>query len=152
MANKYDVPPELLMALIDTESKFQPDAVGKAGEYGLMQIMPVVLQDWQRHNKRNLGSNSQLFDIDQNLEVGTWYLNRGLKRFEGFNQQEALALCYYNAGPSRAVKWAKQDGTHFIETIPFSSTKAYVKKILAKKTFYTEWIREYKESKEHEQR
>jgi soluble lytic murein transglycosylase-like protein len=64
-AMQYRVPPELIVALIDVESRWNPRAVSSKGAMGLMQLMPATA--------RRFGA-FQPFDIEQNIAAGTRYV------------------------------------------------------------------------------
>jgi soluble lytic murein transglycosylase len=71
-----------------------------------------------------------LLEPRENLAIGMAYLAHLLRRFEG---DLLLALCGYNAGPGRAERWKEelpQDRDAFLESIPFTETRNYVKKVL----------------------
>ena len=81
-ARRVDIPPELVLAVIDVESRFDRYAVSSAGAVGLMQVMPF----WPRE----LGmSNEQLIRIPENLRMGTTILGYYLRKERG-NYQRAL--------------------------------------------------------------
>jgi hypothetical protein len=105
----YSIDPELIRAMIQVESGFNPTAVSTAGAQGLMQIMPETQKD--------LGL-SVPFEADSNIEAGTRYFKSLLDRFESL----PLALAAYNAGPSRVEQY---NGIP-----PFRETQEYVKKVL----------------------
>ena len=81
-ARRVDVPPELVLAVMDVESRFDRYAVSSAGAVGLMQVMPF----WPRE----LGmSNEQLVRIPDNVRMGTTILGYYLRKERG-NYQRAL--------------------------------------------------------------
>ena len=81
-ARRVDVPPELVLAVMDVESRFDRYAVSSAGAVGLMQVMPF----WPHE----LGmSNEQLVRIADNVRMGTTILGYYLRKERG-NYQRAL--------------------------------------------------------------
>lgn len=81
-ARRVDVPPELVLAVMDVESRFDRYAVSSAGAVGLMQVMPF----WPRE----LGmSNEQLIRVADNVRMGTTILGYYLRKERG-NYQRAL--------------------------------------------------------------
>jgi soluble lytic murein transglycosylase-like protein len=81
-AKRVDVPPELVLAVMDVESRFDRYAVSSAGAVGLMQVMPF----WPRE----LGmTNEQLVRIPDNVRMGTTILGYYLRKERG-NYQRAL--------------------------------------------------------------
>jgi soluble lytic murein transglycosylase-like protein len=109
-ATLYDVSADLVRAVIQTESNFNPRAVSRAGARGLMQLTPVTL--------RELKVKIDPFDPRANILAGTKYLSLLLDRFDG---DVRLALASYNAGPT-AVR--RHGGIP-----PFKETRGYVRKV-----------------------
>jgi len=133
VAQRHRIPPAMVKAVIRKESKFKSWVVGKAGEIGLMQIMPGVVKDWERLTHRQGTTNAQLFDPRLNIEIGTWYLARARTRWQTNPDREVLALAQYNAGIVNAFKWSQlppPDSGDPLERIRFPSTRAYIKRIL----------------------
>lgn len=127
------VDPRLLSAVIWKESRFKADAVGLAGEVGLMQIMPATAGDWAREHGRPAPTPRDLLDPRLNLRVGAWYLARGYRDWAKQPHPEAHVLAQYNAGPSVARRWqrtAEQTGKAFADCISYPSTRTYVDHIL----------------------
>ncbi len=91
LANRFDLSPALLEALVWQESRWREDAVSPAGARGLAQLMPGTARD--------LGVDPD--DPLANLEGGARYLREQLDRFDG-DLEKALAA--YNAGPGRVVR------------------------------------------------
>jgi soluble lytic murein transglycosylase len=131
-AKKYAIDHRLVKAVIYQESRFNTNATGRAGEIGLMQLMPKsAVQDWAAANGVASPLPGLLFSPELNIEIGTWYLSRAMKRWQNYDAYIELALCQYNAGESRADSWkpASYDG----EVVPFikiKSTKEYVTTIM----------------------
>ena len=105
---------------------------------GLMQLMP----DTAKWVAKQLGiANFQqnlITQIDTNLRLGTYYLKHVLATLDN---QPLLASAAYNAGPGRAKRWRDADrsleGAIYAETIPFSETRDYVKKVLKNSVYYS---------------
>ena len=101
-AGHYRVSPELVAALIDVESRWNPRALSSKGAMGLMQLMPATARELNVKNP---------FDPDQNVDAGVRHLRHLLDNYNGDVQ---LTLAAYNAG-SNAV--ARSAGVpHYAET------------------------------------
>jgi soluble lytic murein transglycosylase len=96
-----------------------------------MQVLPST--------GRQLGASpaSRLFEPEVNLRVGMRHLKSLLDSFDG---KWEPTLAAYNAGRSRAVEWLTwgefREPAEFIETIPFSETRAYVQIVLRNAEIY----------------
>jgi soluble lytic murein transglycosylase-like protein len=75
-ASRAELPPELVLALIDTESNFDQYAISVAGAIGLMQIMPFWLDEIGR-------PNDNLLHVDTNLRYGCTILKFYLDKEKG---------------------------------------------------------------------
>lgn len=142
-ARRNRVDPYLLKAVIWRESKFDFREVGGKGEIGLMQIMEKrAASDWARVKRFSPPSAGALYDPELNIEIGSWYLGRALRRWRNFRQSMVLALCEYNAGLSRAKKWQPETAEgDVISRIKIASTRQYVKDILKR---YHKYKKEWK--------
>lgn len=131
-SRKYGVDPRLISAVIWKESRFKSQAVGEAGEIGLMQVTEAAAREWARAVKRKTFEKNELFDPQTNIEAGTWYLARALAYWAEQPHPEAVALAEYNAGRTHAQRWvrATRPGESFQDQITFPSTKKYVGDIL----------------------
>lgn len=120
--NKLD--PNLIFAIIKTESRFNPKAVSPAGARGLMQIMPPVWKEFShsrcsgRHTRSWVCSKECIFNPEANIRVGVKYFRYLLNRYHG---RVDLALEAYNAGLSNV---------HPGEEPKFEETRGYIQKTL----------------------
>lgn len=105
----FDLPVNLLRAVVQVESGGKPDAVSPAGAVGLMQLMPATARELGVENSK---------DPWQNIAGGAKYLARQLQRFG--QVEEALAA--YNAGPGAV---ARHGGIP-----PYAETRKYVERVL----------------------
>ena len=118
------------------ESRFVYSARSNVGASGLMQLMPATAKWAAKRVGINDYNNSMIHELDTNIALGTYYLRYTL---DLFNRQEVMATAAYNAGPSRAKKWAAVmplEGAIYAETIPFSETRSYVQKVMANAHLY----------------
>ena len=118
-AQKYDLDPALLKAMVQAESNFSPTAVSPVGAKGLMQLMDGTAQQ--------LGV-ADAFDPVENIEGGARFIQQLLQRYKG---DEVLALAAYNAGPGAVDRW---NGLP-----PYQETQIYVPRILDLRDQYREW-------------
>ncbi|MEE3660990.1 murein transglycosylase [Brenneria sp. g21c3] len=131
------------MAIARQESAWNPQARSPVGASGLMQLMPATAQHTaQMSNIAEYSNSSQLFDPQTNILLGTSYLEYV---YQTFGRNRILASAAYNAGPSRVNTWLRNsagriDPVAFIESIPFSETRGYVKNVLAYDVFYRHFL------------
>lgn len=127
-SNVYGVEPELVYAIIRTESKFDATAVSSAGAIGLMQIIPSTFE-WMNSKKNILSEEKDLFSPEQNIDCGVHLISFLLSKYQNFD----TAVCAYNAGIGTVDKWLadpkiSQDGTS-LNDIPYPETKTYLQRI-----------------------
>lgn len=118
------------------ESRFVTRAASPVGAQGLMQVMPATgswvakkigMTDYRR---------SRLQEPDTNVLLGTSYMRIVL---DDLDDHPVLAAAGYNAGPGRAKRWRDErmlEGAIYVETIPFTETRDYVKKVMANAVIY----------------
>ncbi len=111
-AQKYDVDPSLLAAVVETESSFRSHARSQVGARGLMQLMP--------RTGRWLGARN-LYNAEQNVDAGAKYLKYLNARFDG-NLTKTIAA--YNAGEGNVRRY---NGVP-----PFRETRSYVKQVMSR--------------------
>jgi soluble lytic murein transglycosylase-like protein len=83
-AAHYGVPPELIAALIDVESRWNPRAVSDKGAMGLMQLMPATARRYGAFHP---------FDVDENIAAGTRYVTALMWEFHG--DLRLVSAAYY---------------------------------------------------------
>lgn len=139
-AGKHGVDAALVRAVVFQESRFDPFARGSKGEVGLMQVLPRgAVADWARMNRKPVPARSALTDPRLNLEIGCWYLARGMRRWRNYKHGTELALAGYNAGKSRAERWKPADfDGEVIPRITIDSTRRYVDRIMKRYHNYRE--------------
>jgi len=142
VAAAHHLDPMLVKAVVWRESRFDPQKYGTAGERGLMQVSEKAANEWARENKIDNFRVEQLFDPKTNLEAGAWYLQRAFQHWEQQPDPLPLALAEYNAGASRAQRWAGGDETaaisekDFLRNIDFPGTRKYIDSIVERYEFY----------------
>ena len=132
-AEQAGVDPAWVYGLIRQESRFVMGAQSSVGAQGLMQVMPATA----REIAGKIGmSSSELYTMDGNIRMGTWYMADAKRRLQN---NEVMATAGYNAGPGRARNWQASsplEGAIYAETIPFTETRDYVKKVMTNATYY----------------
>src|SRR4051812_29415073 len=142
VATEHELDPMLVKAVVWRESRFDPQKFGTAGERGLMQVTEKAANEWAKETKVDNFRAEELFDPKKNLEAGTWYLQRALKHWEEKADPLPFALAEYNAGASRAQRWAGgnndagMSGEEFLRNIDFPGTRKYVESIIERYRFY----------------
>ena len=142
VAAAHRLDPMLVKAVVWRESRFDSQKFGTAGERGLMQVSEKAAQEWARETRAENFRPEELLDPKINLEAGTWYLHRAVEHWQNQADPIPFALAEYNAGASRAQRWAGGDGTRaipadtFRANIDFPGTRKYVESIIARYEFY----------------
>jgi soluble lytic murein transglycosylase len=136
-AQKQGLSPLLVYALTRTESRFRNDVVSPADAHGLMQLLPETAALVAADLGMAVPGRTGLHNPETNVRLGTAYLRRLMRRFEG---EPTYALAAYNAGQAAVERWQRERGTgqvdEFVEEIPFDETRLYVKKVLASHRIY----------------
>ena len=138
-ASQAGIDPAWVYGLIRQESRFVMGAQSSVGAQGLMQVMPATA----REIAGKIGmSSSELYTMDGNIRMGTWYMADAKRRLQN---NEIMATAGYNAGPGRARNWQASsplEGAIYAETIPFTETRDYVKKVMTNATYYASLFNE----------
>ena len=108
-AARYRVDADLILSVIAAESNFDPKAVSKKNARGLMQLLPETASRFGVQN---------IFDPQENIDAGTHYLRDLLQRY---NNDLALALAAYNAGPERVQQFGRVP--------PYPETVSYLRRV-----------------------
>ncbi|NQZ01038.1 MAG: transglycosylase SLT domain-containing protein [Bdellovibrionales bacterium] len=152
-AAEFSLAPEIVYALIRQESSFRPDVKSPANAAGLMQIVPITAKDIARYlrYKKPLRIPQDLFEPSLNVRFGASYLKRMVRAFDG---HLPLALAAYNAGIGRMRRWLNSrsdigvdernltstvESEIWIDEMPWSETRYYVKSILRNYLIY-QWL------------
>lgn len=142
---RYGVPPSLMASLIWQESRFHPCRRGKAGEIGLVQILPSTAREWAAAEKVQGFCSADLFYPSTNVLAGAWYLGRALQRWRSRNDPLPCALAEYNAGASNAQRWDRDAAARsipFVQAITYPATRRYVTEIAERhRNFGRPWRR-----------
>lgn len=128
---------ELMLAIIREESHFNPNAGSSVGAMGLMQLMPATAQDITKGQ-----INSELlYDPEYNIYLGNLYFQTLRNLLQNYS---VSAIAAYNGGIGSVQRWKTNlkysDTDEFIEQIPYSETREYVKKVLGS---YWNYVRIY---------
>lgn len=163
-AEKYELNPALIMAIIHTESMFNPRARSRTPAYGLMQLVPHSGgRDAYRkiYGKNKKLTSKYLYDPQNNIELGVAYFdilrNNYMKAILDPSNRTYCAVAAYNAGPSNVgrafiPKKSIQKATpiinrmkpqdvyaRLVDTLPSKESRNYVRKVLKRTSLYQEW-------------
>jgi len=116
VSEKYSLQPELILAVIKTESAFRTYAISNKGACGLMQVLPSTADEIAEELRIEL-KNDKLFEPTINIILGSYYLNKLADQFGDFE----TALTAYNMGPGRVMN---------LEEANYSYSKEYANEVL----------------------
>ncbi len=157
--------PALVYAIIETESAFNPVARSPVPAYGLMQIVPQSAgQDASEvvFGRPRILAPSYLYDADNNIEIGTVYLELLMTRYlAGIRDPQSRLYCAiaaYNTGHGNVFKAftgrmrpkaaferinrmsSEQVYAHLLRHLPYSETRRYLPTVVARLSRYRGWI------------
>lgn len=163
-AEKYNLDPALIMAMIHTESSFDPKARSKASAYGLMQLVPHTAGQeayYRIYGQRRQLTPQYLYDPEKNIELGTAYLHTLIHRYLGSiadpTSRIYCAVAAYHAGPSsvgrafipeasikRAAPVINQLSPadvykRLVEALPAIESRNYVRNVIKRIRHYNGW-------------
>lgn len=143
-AREFKVSPFLIWAVMREESRFQADVVSWAGAVGLLQLMPNLGKRIARKLNESGGGREDLTQAKRNVRYGTFHLKELIDEVAAWEIPPhfvyPLVVASYNAGTAPVKRWLREIETRelgvFIESIPFSETRAYVKRVLQSANVY----------------
>ncbi|EEA7678038.1 murein transglycosylase [Salmonella enterica subsp. enterica serovar Senftenberg] len=138
-----DISQSYAMAIARQESAWNPKVKSPVGASGLMQIMPgTATHTVKMFSIPDYRGPGQLLEPETNINIGTSYLQYV---YQQFGNNRIFASAAYNAGPGRVRTWlgnsaGRIDAVAFVESIPFSETRGYVKNVLAYDAYYRHFM------------
>lgn len=141
------ISPYLVWSIMKAETQFKSDAISPVGAVGLMQFMPYTSQKVSQLLKEEKHEPKELFQPDRAIQHGAMYLKKLSLEFDG---QLPFVAAAYNGGPHRVKLWLRNlkdvPFDVFVEHIPFSETRTYVKRVLS---FYITYQKLYDEKSDY---
>ncbi|MDJ0976443.1 MAG: lytic transglycosylase domain-containing protein [Planctomycetota bacterium] len=136
-AAAFDLDPNLLRALVATESGGDPEAISSAGAVGLCQLMPATAAEQATRLRMTDYTRERLTDPAVNLKLGASYLARQLRSFKG---DLPFALGAYNAGGTNVRRWRRRAphlrSRDVIRLEGFAETRGFVARVLTLRRQY----------------
>jgi soluble lytic murein transglycosylase len=137
---EYAIPRGLVHALMRQESGFDPEIRSPVGAEGLMQLMPNTAGEAAKECNLDSFDPKEVTAPEVNLRLGSFYIGKMLKTFEG---SPALAAAAYNAGPTAVSRWIENAKEHeadvFVARIPYEETRNYVVRVMGNLARY-QWL------------
>ena len=163
-ATKMNLDPALIMAIIHTESMFNPYARSETPAYGLMQLVPHTAgrEAYRKvYGRRGNLTSQYLFDPANNIELGVAYVsilkNRYMKSIVDPASRTYCAVAAYNAGASNVGKafiskksirraipainrlTPAQVYDQLVAALPMKESRDYVRKVMDRLDIYRDW-------------
>jgi membrane-bound lytic murein transglycosylase C len=158
-AEQYKMSPSLVFAIIRTESNFNPYAVSSVPAYGLMQLVPTSggREAYRRAKGEDMApTRDYLFDPQNNVELGTAYLNvltfNQLEEVSNEISREYCVIAAYNTGPGNVLRTFSKSRTTAVQQInglqpgalyeklrsnlPYQETRNYLEKVTTYRKSY----------------
>lgn len=143
-AREFDISPFLIWGLMREESRFEDAAISRVGAVGLMQIMPSLGDRIGRSLGEGSTDRKRLADPKRNIRYGAFHLKELERSVNRLSVAEVLKpvliVAAYNAGIEAVQRWLNDKDSSsvdlFVESIPFTETRAYVKRVLQSAYIY----------------
>ncbi len=136
-AKNNAIDPAWVYGVIRRESAFSSNIKSSAGAVGLMQLMPATAKYIGRKNGFKKHEYTHLTQAESNIKLGSAYLSYLAKKYSG---NRVLATAAYNAGPRKVNSWIPKQYTleadQWIDTIPYTETRNYVKAVMEYTTIF----------------
>ena len=136
-SQKYNINPAWVWSLMRQESRFNIHAESYMGALGLMQLLPSTALFIANRYKITYGGELSLFNPNTNIRIGVAHLDFISSLFD---RNIVLATASYNAGQGNVAKWLPNyevmGSINWIETIPFSETRKYLRNVLSNIVIY----------------
>lgn len=136
-AKSRKLDPRFILALIKQESVFKPLAKSPAGARGLLQLTMDAAQKYGPGAGWNTLRESQLYQPETSITVGSEYLEHLTKLFPGMLEPVAAS---YNGGEDNVARWLdrakRKDPGVFTAEVGFDETKGYVQKVMSNYRVY----------------
>lgn len=136
-ANENNIDPNLVMAIIHTESHFNENAESPVGALGLMQLMPDTFDWLQTYKDGEITLETEkLLDPETNIKYGCTFIKFLIDRYT----IEETAVAAYNAGFGSVDSWLSNSeyssNGYTLDNIPYPETASYVQKVETAKNYY----------------
>lgn len=164
-ADRFDVQPEVLLAVMHTESSFNPKARSHIPAYGLMQLVPGSggkAAYKHIYGEEKVLKPDYLYNPDNNVELGAGYLSlvyyQYLDGIENDRSRLYCAIASYNTGPGNLAKTfvdsmsvnqaedvinsmsSEEVYQKLRRSLPYDETKKYIKKVRDRRERYDQWL------------
>ena len=114
-SERFNVPEEIIWAVIKTESNFDASAVSGKGAVGLMQLMEPTFEEISNVRLKEGLPVGMRYDPETSIRYGTYYLSYLYQRYNDWD----TAIAAYNAGLGKVDGWMGEDGELTINEIPW---------------------------------
>jgi len=145
-SDRRQIDPSWAFAITRQESAFAHKAKSPAGALGLMQLMPATAKQTAKRHKINYRNQRDLLTPSVNIRLGVAHLGELVRENDG---NFVYATAAYNAGQGRVDRWRRQFDSLpidlWIESIPYSETRNYVKNVMAYSLVYSRQLNQSSE-------